>query len=477
MQNVYFSLFFFGLCLFGGGISATNAHAQTSAQRYVLLEHFTNTYCPTCANVNPGFYSSILDNYQDSEVLHIAYHVSTPVSSDIFYQANSSEINTRDNYYNVGGTPGMWMQGTFVDYGSPLLTQTQLNAQLGQTSPIRISVNETTTMSSNRTATVQVQTLGTPPTGNLKLRVVVVERNISYTAPNLETAHRNVFRRTLNGWDTGFSAAASGGSMTFSYNYSISSDWTANQIYVIAFVQNETSKEILNVGSSWGNIDVPAAEAKVKILLEGAYNTGSNAHSTTLADNGLLPFSQPFNRPPWNYNGTEAINILPANVVDWVLLELRSSTNSQTIVGRKAAFLLTDGSIRDISTGAVNTVTFNGISGGNYYVAVKTRTHLPVMSSIAVSLPNTLSLDLSLAANVMGGLTQLAGLGGGKYGLLAGDGNNDGIISQADFNAYLGDISINQYRDADCNFNGNVTISDFNLYRNNIGRIGVPQIR
>lgn len=477
---MYYSKFISRFLLFtflGLFLSNILLFAQTSAQRYVLLEHFTNTYCPSCANTNPNFYSNILNNHQDTEVLHIAYHISTPIASDIFYQANSAEINTRDDYYSVSGTPGLWMQGAFVDYGAPLLTQTQLNTQLGQNSPLQISVSETTMSSNSRMATIQVKTLGAPPSGNLKLRAVVVERSVNYTAPNLETIHKNIFRQTLNGWNTNFTPAGTGSSTSLNYTYTISPNWSANQTYVIVFIQNETTKEVLNVGSSWGHLDVPIAEAKVKILLEGAYNTATNLHNSALFNSGLLPLAQPFNRAPWNYGGSESVNILPAGVVDWVLLELRNGINGQTLVGRRAAFLLADGSIRDVASGSTNTVIFNGIEGGNYYIAIKTRTHLPIMSSIAVGLPNNITLDLSLQANVLGGSSQLVNLGSEKYALAAGDGNNDGIISQADFNAYISEISINQYRDADCNFNGNVTISDFNLYKNNIGRIAMPQVR
>ena len=86
--------------------------------------------------------------------------------------------------------------------------------------------------------------------------------------------------------------------------------------------------------------------------------------------------------------GTEAVATFPPNVVDWVMIELRS--DSTTIVSRRAELLLSDGSVVDID--GSSPVKFKGISDGNYYIVIKHRNHLPIMSANPISLSSTNSL-------------------------------------------------------------------------------------
>ncbi len=48
--------------------------------------------------------------------------------------------------------------------------------------------------------------------------------------------------------------------------------------------------------------------------------------NTSINDRGSIPLSQPYNTPPWNYTGDESVISIPnADVVDWLLLELRET--------------------------------------------------------------------------------------------------------------------------------------------------------
>ena len=88
--------------------------------------------------------------------------------------------------------------------------------------------------------------------------------------------------------------------------------------------------------------------------------------STTLNSKGLLPVSQPYNNPPWNYNGTESVSQIPSGVVDWILVKLKE--NDSTSVKTRAAFIKSDGNIVDLD--GTSPVTFNDILPDNYYVAL-----------------------------------------------------------------------------------------------------------
>ena len=69
------------------------------------------------------------------------------------------------------------------------------------------------------------------------------------------------------------------------------------------------------------------------------------------------------------------------DIVDWVLVELRTGTAAGTKVATRAAFLKSDGTIVD--TDGTSPVQFTGLSAGNYYIVIRHRNHLAIMSAIS----------------------------------------------------------------------------------------------
>ena len=57
------------------------------------------------------------------------------------------------------------------------------------------------------------------------------------------------------------------------------------------------------------------------------------------------------------------------------------------MVGRRAALLKSDGSVVDLD--GSSQVKFKGIVPGNYYIVVRHRNHLPIMSANPVNLSFT----------------------------------------------------------------------------------------
>ncbi len=239
-------------------LMANFAFSQTGAKRYIMLEHFTNTRCSICASQNPGFFN-IIANFED-DVHHISYHPPFPYNNCLFYQANTAQNSARTTFYNILGTPRVVRNGANSTPANQV-TATILQGLQGQTSPIGFTVSETS--GASRTATVQVHTFGeAPSSGNLRLFVAVAEREIAYNSPNGETLHHNVFRKMLtNISGDAFTAAASGSTMTLSFPYTIENAWNADEIYVLAFVQNIDTKEVLNSGTRFDPVVTSASEA------------------------------------------------------------------------------------------------------------------------------------------------------------------------------------------------------------------------
>ena len=138
---------------------------------------------------------------------------------------------------------------------------------------------------------------------------------------------------------------------------------------------------------------------QTKIFLEGAYNSNTGQMSTALHSD--LPLTSPYSED------ARTVNSISVDVVDWILVQLRE-TATGTAITSKSAFLHKDGRI----------VTDDGTSGeielnapaGNYYIVIKHRNHLAVMSKNAISLNSTSSTLYDFTT----GSEQFYGTGGAK---------------------------------------------------------------
>ena len=174
---------------------------------------------------------------------------------------------------------------------------------------------------------------------------------------------------------------------------------------------------------------------QVRVFLQGAYSSVSGLMHNQLATVGVLPDNQPYTNTPWVYNGTETLSSTVKAftgqdaVTDWVLVELRNALLPVTVVATKAAIVQRDGDIVDADTGDA-TLNFGNLSAGNYYVTVRHRNHLAVMSALPVALSNDATLvDFTVPATSVFGT--YARMDGANVSLMwAGDANtNDSVIA------------------------------------------------
>jgi hypothetical protein len=233
-----------------------------NVKKYVLLEHFTNTRCGICAGSNPAFFTAI-NVEANKNVHHVSIHSSTPYNDCKFYVANKTEQDARADFYVLPGTPRVSVNGAALANVSNI-TANSIQTFAVETSPLSVLVTETT--GTNRTATIKLKTVGSLPTGTHKLNVAIVEKKVDYAGPNGETVHHNVFRKWLNNADV--TLGALNGEITSTYNYTIDASWNAANIYVLAFVQNNTTKAVLNSGTRFdvtSATDEPSVDAQVSV--------------------------------------------------------------------------------------------------------------------------------------------------------------------------------------------------------------------
>jgi len=177
-------------------------------------------------------------------------------------------------------------------------------------------------------------------------------------------------------------------------------------------------------------------EFNLKIFLEGPFQSGQM--NTTLNDLELIPMSQPYNSPPWNYPGDEAVIEIPEDAVDWVLVELRESsgdastaTPDNTIL-RRAGFLMNNGQIKELD--GINDLDLILSLTQNLYLVIYHRNHLPVISGISPSYDfGVCNFNFSSDENqALGGDLGHKELVPGIWGSFAGDGNADKTVNMLD---------------------------------------------
>ena len=137
---------------------------------------------------------------------------------------------------------------------------------------------------------------------------------------------------------------------------------------------------------------------QLKVFLQGPY-AGSGLMSTNI--NSLIPTISPYqdnNNKSVYLNGSNHVVVpysIPSDITDWVQIEIRSDLT--TVVERKSCFLRDNGQVID-PDGLSENIGL-GIAPGNYYVVVKHRNHLAVMSAGTVELKGLRTYDLQRAAD------------------------------------------------------------------------------
>lgn len=218
---------------------------------------------------------------------------------------------------------------------------------------------------------------------------------------------------------------------------------------------------------------------RLKAMLEGAFS-GTSMRTDLLS---VLPLAQPFTTAPWNYAGSETV---PADffsthtdIVDWVLVELRDNPTASSVKGRCAALLRSDGMV--VGTDGGIPVYVSAPHHMPYYLVVRHRNHLPIMSANA-QWPDFSEdvYDFSSAVSQAYGMLPMKQLDSGVWGMIAGEANGDGRITGTDYNAFSSEFfSIaSGYRQTDFNLDAMVTGTDYNIFYDNFFTIrisGVPE--
>jgi hypothetical protein len=265
-------------------------------------------------------------------------------------------------------------------------------------------------------------------------------------------------------------------------------EWNARLTPIARDVANDyvstTGIPAVELTDEWKLAD-PNYTMNVTAFLRGAWNNPTGLMRTVLNSNSLLPLSHPYTGAPYNAPAESVASIPNANIVDWVLVELRKPTSGlpenaipSTLIGRRAAFLLNNGTVVDLDGVTPISVPISKQGTGNFIV-IRHRNHLAAMSvARASNETGDFTNNFSVLANVYQKptansfavlLLSTTGAGSSLYGFWQGDANNNGNVTSADIsliNSAIAGSSLgntNIYSNRDVNLDRNVTSADLSL--------------
>jgi hypothetical protein len=225
--------------------------------RIVLLETFTNVSCAGCSTANLVT-DQVCNTLGNNAVLNVQFHLNWPESADPFFMANQTDNFIRGLYYDVSSAPDLRTNGSDMpDPGDETALIAAITEHHDRLSPLSLEISHTYD-GANLTADVGVKAVATPPSGELRLFVAVVDELEHYATPpgdNGETDFHWSMRTVLPNFNGEPFTIGEGDSLTFTLPTAMAAEWQDSDLQVVAWVQDYDTFEILQAATT-----APAAD-------------------------------------------------------------------------------------------------------------------------------------------------------------------------------------------------------------------------
>ncbi|MBC8427000.1 hypothetical protein H8E07_23035, partial [bacterium] len=237
------------------------AAAAHPVQRTVLVETFTNVSCAGCAGANEVTQDVCTDR-GIHEVLNLQYHINWPEPNDPFYLVDPVDNTVRTFLYGIASAPDLITAGVNTpapaDYAA---LAAAVDTHKDDLTPLAIAVTQNL-VGTDLTVVVNVKAVDTPPVGDLRLHVAVVDEHEHYAVPpgdNGETDFHWSLRDMVPDHAGTTFTINEGDSLTFSLPSIVDAAWLDTDLYVMAWVQNPFSMEVLQAATTVPPADYAAA--------------------------------------------------------------------------------------------------------------------------------------------------------------------------------------------------------------------------
>ncbi len=227
-----------------------NVQLKLVPTRSITIEYFSNTSCGGCPAAGTAIDDLMEQLPQYKDLLYkISYHARFPSINDPFYLAAKDDQTSRINLYGVetdpDGLPLIYMNGVKIKWplnGQAFITEAKQKIEtiLATPSTAELSFSNIKRDSLQASGTLAV----TNRNADVLLHVALIEDFVGYSLPpgtNGQRFFHAIFR--------GFSPDANGleiveAQKTVSFSFDIS-NYTQSDLSVVAFLQDKTTKEIV----------------------------------------------------------------------------------------------------------------------------------------------------------------------------------------------------------------------------------------
>lgn len=156
--------------------------------------------------------------------------------------------------------------------------------------------------------------------------------------------------------------------------------------------------------------------ASLKAYLQGAYS--GSTMTTTLNTSGLIPADTPYG------TGETGITI-PANITDWIKIEIRDAADPSNILKTYSKFIKNDGQIYELDGTSAPKFKDAPTSG---YIAIRHRNHLGIRTNSTLDFSTTPSHDFSSGSGQAYGTNPMNEVAPGVWGMWGGNANGDANV-------------------------------------------------
>ncbi len=298
-----------------------NSYYLPGAARNILFEAYTNVSCGPCATNNPYLDSFIVAHFDT--IVAIKYHTWWPSQNDPMYLHNTIENRNRVLYYPINNVPVLNVDGVYLNiypYTNSFFLSSPYRIRLSNGSPIGLNVVDTRIPGDTIKADITLNIYSPLPNGNYRMRLNAIERYIHYANPpggNAEKDFYDVFRKMYP--DTnGIPIPISPGSYSYSIKYKRNTVWNDTMIYSVVYVQNDSTKEVINSAKARHQVFYSIKNQGI-ISLNKKFEVPGNKKSPLKADStafSLVHFETGIPPSGWIITNTDNVNFSPCSIAN-----------------------------------------------------------------------------------------------------------------------------------------------------------------
>lgn len=233
----------------------------------VLLEDYTGVKCNNCPAA--ALIASQLQEQNEGHLVVLGVHPNNPGNasqqspSGGFPDFRTDDGKTWNDYFNITAYPNGTVNRTGGVFGAAQWVSA-VDAIIGNDAPVRLIVKtEFDDATRELKLSIHSKFLQDVESDDVRLTICMMEDNIigkQRTNDGIDEnyVHRHVFRGTADGqtWGRVLSSAesiAEGSNFITNMKFKLSTDYDADEFYIVAFISDNNTKEVLM-----------AAEAKIK---------------------------------------------------------------------------------------------------------------------------------------------------------------------------------------------------------------------